>query len=123
MLDIVEERRKGGNNSAVFTFLKSTLAIAFPSPGETFKVTTFATSSNTPAEYSLTRPATDDYLLDYISFHHLFNAFKITQIITLFECLLLEVTFLYYFILFYLFILFLFNYFLIIFLFFNSNLF
>ena len=87
-MDIVEERRKHGN-IAVFTFLKSILANNFPSPGESFSVLTFSTFSSAPDEYFLTRPA-NDYLLDYVSFHPLFSSFKITQIISIFESILME---------------------------------
>jgi hypothetical protein len=65
MLDIVEIRRRH-SSSSVFLFLKSVLAHPFPDPGKSLQVSVLSTTGDKPDVYKLTRPAGNDYLLDYV---------------------------------------------------------
>eukprot|EP01103_Thecamoeba_quadrilineata_P014882 TRINITY_DN4542_c0_g1_i1.p1 TRINITY_DN4542_c0_g1~~TRINITY_DN4542_c0_g1_i1.p1 ORF type:complete len:692 (-),score=133.77 TRINITY_DN4542_c0_g1_i1:58-2133(-) len=92
LLDIVEQRR-GKNWKAkteIFVFLNSVLANHFPEPGESVLVQTVSSSSSEPARYQLSRPAAEDYLLDFVSYAALFKALSVAQIVYIFGSLILE---------------------------------
>ena len=63
MLEIVEEIRLSGTQIAVMTFLKAVLDHPIPAPGSSILITIPGSS----AEYKLSRPSANDYLLDYVS--------------------------------------------------------
>eukprot|EP00013_Stygamoeba_regulata_P028014 CAMPEP_0177643510 /NCGR_PEP_ID=MMETSP0447-20121125/8191_1 /TAXON_ID=0 /ORGANISM="Stygamoeba regulata, Strain BSH-02190019" /LENGTH=815 /DNA_ID=CAMNT_0019145805 /DNA_START=63 /DNA_END=2511 /DNA_ORIENTATION=+ len=89
VLDIVEERRKT-SSASVFTFLKAVLNNDLPAPGQSINVRTFSTSGDGMVTYKLSRPANNDYLLDYISFGNLFKCVKLNHLLTLFSAIMEE---------------------------------
>lgn len=83
MLNIVEKLRTERSASAVFSFLKTTLAKSFPKPGEKLVVRTFEGDT-----HEMQR-SDKDFLLDLVSFNTLFKN-KLGNILDVFTSLLLE---------------------------------
>ena len=83
VLDIIEEKRTLPH-TAVFTVLKSVLALPFPEPGDSVVVRPLECR-----EYTLTRPKSET-LADYVSLAGMFRALSVDTVVELFGALLCE---------------------------------
>jgi hypothetical protein len=89
LLDYVEQRN-AKSSVAVFSFLKSVLANAFPKPGSTVSISVQDPTTGEPQEVKLTRPYASDPMLEYIDFNPLFDRLSISHILSVFVSILLE---------------------------------